>query len=401
MKHHLTRILFILTAFNIFSQQAVFSQTPDLAWKFKANDAFVSSPVIDNGVVYAGSTDSNMYAIELNSGNLKWKFKTGGPIRSTACISDSGLFFISGDGLYNLNKTDGTLRNQYKTKELQYDVYDYFQCSPVIQDGKLFWGSSDSAIYSFNPSAFNLIWKYKTDGMVHTRCTFGKGKLFTGSFDGNLYAINVENGQLSWKFKSLGHDFFPKGEMEFPPTYANGMVYIGGRDYNLYAIDADKGFNHWNRAFPEGWVTSITLSPKSDSILFVGTSDPQVLICMDGIYGADKWKTGLKSSIFGNCVYYSNMIYVGTSNGKLFCIDSKTGKIVWTFVTESFTANHFSYLKPDDSNLDDITSLIKTGDDYIIMCKKLGGIFNSPAITGEYIIFSSMNGCIYCLKKTT
>jgi len=58
------------------------------------------------------------------------------------------------------------------------------------------------------------------------------------------------------------------------------------------------------------------------------------------------------------------------------------------------------YLKPDDATRDDIDKILKTGDDYITMSEKLGGIFNTPAITNDYMIFSSMNGTIYCLKRS-
>jgi outer membrane protein assembly factor BamB len=400
MKRTSIAVLFSLLALSALSQIPDFNPMPSVAWKFKASASFVSSPVIDNDIVYAGSTDSNMYAVNINTGKIIWKFKTKGQVRSTVCINGNDLFFLSGDGLYSINKANGKLQKSYKTKESQYDVYDYHQSSPVIYNGKLYIGSSDSCIYAFNPANLELLWKYKTNGMVHTAFAFGKGKLFAGSFDGNLYAINIDNGQLVWKFKSLGHDYFAKGEFQFPPTYANDRVYIGGRDYNLYAIDAEKGTVHWTRAYPGGWVTDISLSPRTDSVLLVTTSDPLVLVCMDGIYGVDIWETKLKSEVFGKCVYSQSKIYVGTALGKLDCIDRKTGKIEWAFANESYTANQSQYLKADDSMRDDIDKILKTGDDYIIMSEKLGGIFNTVAITNDYIVFTSMNSFIYCLKRT-
>ena len=42
------------------------SLTP--AWKFKTGDQIKSSPAIDNGIVYIGSSDANVYAIDLESG---------------------------------------------------------------------------------------------------------------------------------------------------------------------------------------------------------------------------------------------------------------------------------------------------------------------------------------------
>ena len=45
-------------------------------WQFRADGAFEATAVIVDGVVYVGSLDGYLYAITLESGELKWKFKT-------------------------------------------------------------------------------------------------------------------------------------------------------------------------------------------------------------------------------------------------------------------------------------------------------------------------------------
>ena len=44
-----------------------------------------SSPAIDEieGVLYVGSYDSYLYSLYLDTGSLKWKYKTNGPIASS------------------------------------------------------------------------------------------------------------------------------------------------------------------------------------------------------------------------------------------------------------------------------------------------------------------------------
>ena len=48
-----------------------------LLWTWEGGEVFESSPVIDNGVVYIGSGASELIALDINSGKLLWKFKTG------------------------------------------------------------------------------------------------------------------------------------------------------------------------------------------------------------------------------------------------------------------------------------------------------------------------------------
>jgi hypothetical protein len=59
--------------------------------------------------LYVGSTDSKLYAIDIQTGNVKWTFSTGAAIRSTPAISDAGIIYFGNDGgeIYALdsNKT--------------------------------------------------------------------------------------------------------------------------------------------------------------------------------------------------------------------------------------------------------------------------------------------------------
>ena len=50
---------------------------PRVKWTFPTGDRVVSSPVLHDGVVYVGSDDGHVYAIDAASGRQRWMFKTG------------------------------------------------------------------------------------------------------------------------------------------------------------------------------------------------------------------------------------------------------------------------------------------------------------------------------------
>ena len=55
-------------------------------WKYGTNSSITASPVIDaSGTIYIGSYDTYFYAIG-RAGGMRWRFKTGNAIRSTAAI---------------------------------------------------------------------------------------------------------------------------------------------------------------------------------------------------------------------------------------------------------------------------------------------------------------------------
>ena len=52
--------------------------TPALLWKYATSSEVHSSPAIVNGVVYVGSYDQNVYALNANTGAKLWNYVTSG-----------------------------------------------------------------------------------------------------------------------------------------------------------------------------------------------------------------------------------------------------------------------------------------------------------------------------------
>ncbi len=67
-------------------------------WIFKATGPVYSSPVLANGLVYFGSDDGSLYAIDQDNGELEWQFKTAKKITSTPAVDKGVLYFVDGDG---------------------------------------------------------------------------------------------------------------------------------------------------------------------------------------------------------------------------------------------------------------------------------------------------------------
>jgi outer membrane protein assembly factor BamB len=56
-----------------------------------------SSPDVVNGVVYVGSSDSKLYALDAISGTLKWSYTTGGSIDSSPAVANGVVYAGSHD----------------------------------------------------------------------------------------------------------------------------------------------------------------------------------------------------------------------------------------------------------------------------------------------------------------
>jgi outer membrane protein assembly factor BamB len=373
---------------------------PTLLWKYKTNGSIVASPVIDNGLVLAGSLDSTLYALDLNTGKLRWKLPTLGAIRSSVCTLPKRLFLLSTDGiLYRMEKDSGKVDGYFQTitgfmGDRQHDFADYFSSTPVIQDSTIYFGVGEY-IYAISITNGYSQWTFKTGDAVHSTPAISNGKLYVGSFDGHLYSIDIKTGNLVWKFKTTGNYGFPKGEVSGNPVVIGGNVFVGTRDYNLYAVDVRGGFSNWLKQFPLGWGLPVT---ANDSVIYVGTSDDRVLMALDNRTGMEYWKIDAGFNVLGGMAIGSEMGYFGTLAGKLKGIDLRTGKVKWTIELDSYLANRTKWLKEKDAFRSDIGQLVRTPLDMLRMYKDLGGIFSKPATFENKIVVAGYDGWIYCFS---
>ena len=72
----------------------------------------------------------------------------------------------------------------------------------------------------------------------------------------------------------------------------------------------------------------------------------------------------------------------------------------WAFATDGYTSNHLKYFKADDTYRDDIGNILRSPIEWIGAEYRMGGIFSTPAISGNSIVISSTEGVVYCLRRS-
>jgi outer membrane protein assembly factor BamB len=109
----------------------------------------------------------------------------------------------------------------------------------------------------------------------------------------------------------------------------------------------------------------------------------------------------IQFNIFGGIAFSDSLGYFGNLMGKLFAVSLKSGAIKWTLSTEASEANHAAYFKKDNTCRDDIQTIIKANEDFYTLYLRMGAIFSTPFLYGAYLVFTSLEGTVYCLKKDT
>jgi outer membrane protein assembly factor BamB len=112
-----------------------------------------------------------------------WSYTTGSYVDSSPAVVDDVVFVGSGDSkVYALNASDGSVVWSYTTG-------DYVWSSPAVVDGVVFVGSGDSKVYALNASDGSVVWSYTAGSYVFSSPAVVDGVVFVGSGDGKVYAF--------------------------------------------------------------------------------------------------------------------------------------------------------------------------------------------------------------------
>jgi serine/threonine protein kinase len=111
-------------------------------WTFGAGNAVFSSPTVINGIVYFGSYDRNLYALNAASGQKVWEFRTGNTVYSSPTVVNQVIYCGSHDGnLYALDTTSGQ-------KIWSFHLGNQVLSSPTVDSGVVYIGSADGKLYA-------------------------------------------------------------------------------------------------------------------------------------------------------------------------------------------------------------------------------------------------------------
>ncbi|MBS1717551.1 MAG: PQQ-binding-like beta-propeller repeat protein [Armatimonadetes bacterium] len=385
-------------------------------WKFPTGGRIFSSPVTANGLIYFGSDDGNIYAVDATTGVQKWMAATGGPVDSTPAVVDGSLYVVSYDGrLYCLDAATGDTKWKFITEgERRFeakgihgfqprtqtfaDPYDMYQSSPTVVNGTVYFGSGDTNVYAVNAESGELKWKFKCGDVVHASPAVSGGVVFFGSWDSFFYAVDEATGALKWKFQG-GEDPVIHNQIGFQssPSVKDGIVYTGCRDSNVYALDVQTGKEVWRSNNEGSWVNS-TPALLGDSVLY-STCDSRVFRLVDAKTGKEKYRQVGKGMMFSSPTIAGDVVVVGGNNGTVEARDLASGKSLWIFQTDGSKANPYWVLTSDNFlNVPMLSTSAFQSAEAVNKLFTAGCVFSTPLVSKGVVYFGSTDGYMYAVE---
>ena len=388
-----------------------------LRWKFPTGNRIVASPVIDGQVIYFGSDDGNIYAVDSETGRQIWKTKTRGPVSATPAIANGMLYVGSYDGnFYALDLKAGELKWKFATggerrfeakglhgmqpkNQTIADPFDIFLSSPAVVGNSVYFGSGDGNVYCLDAKNGALTWKFKTGDVVHASPAFADDTVFVGSWDSYFYAIDANSGKEKWRFHG-GEDALIHNQVGFQssPAVVNGTVYTGCRDAQLYALDAINGKQKWKFDNELSWV--ITSPAVHNGKAYFATSDSALYHVADAATGKSLVKEDGRAYMFSSPAVAGDTVFIGVLNGTLAARDAATGKLLWEFQTDASRENKGWVLTSERRFNGPLLFFDNWREGPLVAQDRqlsVGSIFSSPLVASGTVYFGSTDGFLYAI----
>jgi outer membrane protein assembly factor BamB len=297
--------------------------------------------------VYVGTNDLSVFAINMQTCSIAWKFGTGGAVKSSPVVSvDSS---VAVQAIY-VGSDDGKL----------------YAISP---DGKLLWQIAPLLV---NPDA--------SPGAIRSAPAIiptdsGERVLFA-SDDTHVYL--AMNKQISFSFPNDRVEDSLRvyvGSFRGSPTFddVNKLIYASSFNQTLYALNSTDLSKVWDFSI-DAPADSTPALGEDKTIYLVSSVGTLYSIRPDGV---QQWRLSLNGDVTGSpSISSSGIIYLGTKSGMMYGV-KPNGTILCSFQT----------LGPDGR--------ANSGDE------SFGGIQSTPAIANGYVYFGANDGNFYAIEENT
>jgi outer membrane protein assembly factor BamB len=266
-------------------------ETGQQLWSVPAEDLIIPAPVYADGIVYFGSSDGRVYAVDVETKTFK-----------------PGWAFQAGEAIWG---------------------------SPLVEGGRLYVAAQDHHLYCLDAETSEIIWEYKAGGAMSEQPTLDveNGVVYVGAFDGRVYAVDADTGE-----PIEGFDFEAGNWVWSKVLLGVEELLVTSLDGLLYALNPETGVVIPPYPYNSGEISNsddrlrASPIPVGDAIV-VAAESGRVIFVKDGVRQW-YWPTDTPaSSILTTPVVNDTTLYVVTMNGDVQALNLETGVPGWRFTS--------------------------------------------------------------------
>lgn len=331
-----------------------------LLWQHQAKDGFYATPTVVGDTVFAGSLDGNVYALEANTGRVRWSLTAGGQVYSGVVVAGgTGYVGTSEGNVIAFDPASGAERRRHRIDGTIY-------ATPALADRLVLVGTGDTGIvYALDADTLEERWTFPLGKRMGSGLAVQRGVAYIGSYDGHLYAVELPSGRLRWQYVA-------DQIIDSQPLATDEAIYIKLPDDRVIALHPATGKPLWEKAGVEREVTGepSNWSPlaRAGGLLLFGSPDGRIH-ALDATSGAERWQSAAGAEKPAPPAVVGELGWLGAKDGSVSAISLETGETLWEW-------RPAGTVKP----------------------ALISGVMWPPAVVGSRLYVASLDGNLYAFE---
>jgi outer membrane protein assembly factor BamB len=297
---------------------AALPATLTLAWTYEAGEAIESSAAISGGVVYVGTQKSELLAVDLETGQLRWKYATKEPIGESSPAVADGVVYV-GDLGGVVHAVDARSGQPLWTFPTQSEV----KSSPVVTAGKVLIGSYDQFFYALGARSGKLVWKVETEGPVHATPAVVDDVAYITGCDHRFRGVRIADGTVVFDLDAAAYT-------GASPAMLRRTAFFGTFNNDVLAVDLAARKILWRHEHKQRQFPFYSSAALGDGKVVVGGRD-KLVHALDQHSGKELWTFPTRARVESSPAIAGGRVYIGSNDGRFYVLDLKTGKKLWEF----------------------------------------------------------------------
>lgn len=305
---------------------AIDISTGNEVWTYEAgNPIYCQAAVLDDIIFF--SCMEVYYGININTGNELWKVnleadsmytrrKDEWDYHDPAPVIDQGVVYFgsSTGGIRGFDAATGHI-----VWDFELDTNIAVRSTPLIKQGVIYYGDWKGSFKAVDIKTKQILWKNEYNSPFQSSIALKEDVLIIGGRDTKIHALNISNGEQLWEYKD------PNGSwITGDPTIYEDIVYVPTSDARLvYALNIYDGtivstYSIYKNSFTKALIVDDLLYISSgDAYISPGTGKIQV-------YQLEKpesilWEVDVTTGgVFTTPIVANGMIYYGCLDGCLY-----------------------------------------------------------------------------------
>lgn len=333
-----------------------------------------------------------------------------GPIKSIGLVLGLLLFLsscsslVSQPGRQRLPQKELELERRWVRSTLQKPFMGprpFHRMPPLLTDEWIIQSNGIDGLKIFDRKTASRVLEFPIRYGSEGGAEIGEGLLFFGGSDGKFRALDLESFEVKW-------DLDIKSEGLARPLYSGGGVYFLAGNGVFYALEASSGSVIWTYNRRDSSEYSIRGGAKPKAVgghIYMGFSDGY-FVSLNQRSGQLEWEVLLNKNkrfrdVDAEAVVEDGRIYVAGFDSSLFCLDQRTGEIIWSFDSGSHTGVLVSGDRVFLSSNSGQVFALDRGSGKKIWTKEVVGLPTAPVIMDGVLLVGSSRGPLLALSPRT